>query len=116
MTELKNIPGAYFLGKAINGKDYVWGKILSRDGQDGEKFLVGFFPWSPDTSEDDAIRQTATTGQMVGWQYYPTALALNEAVQELARSHATIAQYDRPKSKPAAKKRLKKTGEPRAQR
>jgi hypothetical protein len=98
--------GKYFLGKAINGRDYVWGKILSRDGQDSEKFVAGFFPWSPDTSETDAIRQTVITGQMTGWAYFSTASELNQAVADLARSLATVAQYDRPK--PAGKKKMKK--------
>jgi hypothetical protein len=101
MTEHKI--GSYFLGKAINGRDYVWGRILAPEG---EKFVAGFFPWSPDTSETDAIRQTVTPDQMTGWQFHPTAQALNDAVADLARSLATVAQYDRPK--PAVKKKSKK--------
>src|ERR1700691_2231748 len=101
MTELKI--GKYFLGKAINGRDYVWGRILAPEG---EKFVAGFFPWSPDTNEADAIRQTVSTGQMIGWQFLATAAELNQAVADLARSLATVAQYDRPK--PAGKKKSKK--------
>jgi hypothetical protein len=104
--KFENIVGNYFLGKAVNGRDYVWGRILSSEG---EKFLVGFFPWSPDTSETDAIRQTVITGQMTGWAYFSTASELNQAVTDLARSLATVAQYDRPK--PAGKRKVKKAVE-----
>jgi hypothetical protein len=98
--------GNYFLGKtwANGGRDYVWGRVL-RDLGDG-LVQCGFFEWKPDADESNPFLANITPDQMTGWQFYPTPAALNDAVADLARSLATVAQYDRPKQ--ASKKKSTK--------
>jgi hypothetical protein len=103
MTELKI--GSYFLGKTwANGTDYVWGKLLAH--LDNGLWTAGFFEWKTDADESNPFCANITQKQMTGWAYFSTAADLNAAVAELARSLATVAQYDRPK--PAGKKKMKK--------
>jgi hypothetical protein len=104
MSEIK--VGQYFLGKtwAAPCQSYVWGRALQDLGN--RLFQCGFFKWEPEASESDCFYANVVPAQMTGWRFYPTPVALNAAVADLARSLATVAQYDRPK--PASKKKTKK--------
>jgi hypothetical protein len=99
-----NLVGQFFLGKALNGRDYVWGKILAQESQEGE-WLAGFFEWKVEVSETDAVRFIVKTDQMTGWQFYPSARDLNDAVAELAHAYFVLDQYKVPN--PAKRKRGK---------